>query len=128
MRQSNVALKLGHMLAMMAILLGAVGMHLVHPAFHQSMTACAHRADDSPQHRQQLSSTGSQPHMRPYDHCPICLLLSNFHSQSSPSEPAVVALDYVPENVVVFEAVLLHKFCGLALGSRAPPQLPSHRV
>jgi len=128
MRKLKIALKLGHLLAMMAIFLAAVGMHLIHPAVHHSMPTCADRAGDSPQHRAQLSLTGSHTHIQSYDQCPICLFLSKFHSQVSSSEPSVVALDYASKDLVAFEFVILQKSCGLALGSRAPPQLPSLRV
>jgi len=128
MRKSKVALKLVHLLAMMAMLFAAVGMHVVHPAFHHSVPVCVGRADDSSRHRVQFSLTGSHNHIQLYDQCPICLFLSKFHLEESRLEPSVVALDYVPENVVVFEVVILQKSCGLVLGSRGPPHLPSHRV
>jgi hypothetical protein len=128
MRQSNVALKMGHMLAMTAIFFAAVGMHLVHPAFHQNMPAYADRADGPPQHRAQPAGTGSHPHIRPYDHCPICMFLSKFHSQANSSELPVVTLGYAPKDLAAFEIAILQKPCGLTLGSRAPPHLPGHRV
>ena len=128
MGKSKVTLKLGHLLAMMVILFATVGMHLIHPAFHHSMPGCANRAGDSPQHRAQFVSTDSRPHIRLYDQCPICLFLSNFHSQVNPPEPSVMALDYVSENLVAFKLAILQKFHGRVLGSRAPPQFHSLRV
>jgi len=123
MGKSRAALKLGHLLALTAILLAAVGIHFVHPTFHQNMPACADRAGDFPQQRAQFGSTNSHPHIRLYHQCPICLFLSNFHSENSSPEPLVMAHDYAPKNFAAFKLAILQKSCGLVLGSRGPPQL-----
>lgn len=116
-------------MALLAILYAGIGMHVVHPAFHEHGRATAlpnHGVPSAGIHLclRWAEGPGAACHLCGDGPCPICAFLAAFHAACGVPVGLVLCIDEAPERLRSLGRPAVQSAFWSPTGARGPPTLP----